>query len=265
MDETIAMAPVVPPAALPERYEMMAELGRGGMGIVYQVRDRETGEVVALKFLKSEIAADAQILERFKNELRLAHKITHRNVARLYEFHRFGDTVYVSMEYVEGESLRALLQRTGKLDYERGLSIARQLIAGLSEAHRQSIVHRDLKPENIMLTPAGELKVMDFGISRSYAAGVTATGAIIGTPAYMAPEQAEGKPTDQRTDIYAAGLMLYEIFTGSAAFSGETPVSVALKQIRERPQPPSKLAPGLPPHVERAILRCLEKDPANRF
>lgn len=265
MAETLAMAPVVPPAALPERYEMLAELGRGGMGIVYQVRDRETGEIVALKFLKSEIAADAQILERFKNELRLAHKITHHNVARLYEFHRSGDTVYVSMEYIEGESLRALLQREGQLDYARGLNIARQLAAGVAEAHRQSIVHRDLKPENIMLTPAGELKVMDFGISRSYAAGVTATGAILGTPAYMAPEQAEGKPTDQHTDIYAMGLILYEMFTGAAAFSGETPVSVALKQVRERPQPPSKLAPGLPKHLEQTILKCLEKDPANRF
>ena len=169
------------------------------------------------------------------------------------------------MEYVEGESLRALLTRSGKVGLEHGLDAARQLTAGLAEAHRQSIVHRDLKPENIMLTPTGELKVMDFGISRSYAAGVTATGAIIGTPAYMAPEQAEGKPTDHRTDIYALGLILYEMFTGSAAFSGETPVSVALKQIRERPQPPSTLAPGLPKHIEKAILKCLEKDPANRF
>jgi len=236
MAETVAMGPIVPPPAFPERYEMLAELGRGGMGIVYQVRDRETGEVIALKVLKSEIASDAQILERFKNELRLAHKITHRNVARLYEFHRFGDTAYVSMEYVEGESLRALLERGGKVEYERALNIARQLVAGLGEAHRQSIVHRDLKPENIMLTAAGDLKVMDFGISRSYAAGVTTTGSIIGTPAYMAPEQAEGKPTDQRTDIYALGLILYEIFTGSAAFSGES--GSQLNAVQNSPSSP---------------------------
>ena len=249
----------------PGRYDLLAELGRGGMGIVYKVRDRETGEVLALKFLKPEIAGESQILERFKSELRLAHKITHRNIARLYEFHRTNDTVFVSMEFVEGESLRTLLNRGGRLGLEQSLGIARQLATGLAEAHRQSIVHRDLKPENIMLAPSGEVKVMDFGISRSYAVGATVTGAIIGTPAYMAPEQAEGKPTDHRTDIYAFGLILYEMFTGSAAFSGETPVSVALKQVRERPVAPSTLAPGLAKHVERAILKCLEKDPANRF
>src|SRR5579872_4494404 len=263
--ETVEMRPVTAPPALPERYELMGELGRGGMGIVYQARDRETNEIIALKFLKSEISRDAQILERFRNEVRLSRKISHRNVARIHELHRSGDSVYVSMEFVEGESLRALLQREGKLTVERGLDIARQLIAGVGEAHKESIVHRDLKPENIMVKPSGELKVMDFGISRSYAAGVTSTGAIIGTPAYMAPEQAEGKLTDQRTDIYAVGLILYEIFTGIAAFSGETPVSVALKQIRERPPVPSKIAPGVPVYVEKAILRCLEKDPAQRF
>src|SRR5215472_4656426 len=153
---------------LPQRYEMLGEVGRGGMGIVYKVRDRETGEVVALKVLKPEIAANPQILERFKNELLLAHKITHRNVARLYEFHRVGESVYVSMEYVEGESLRALLERGGRLEIARGVELARQIAGGLAEAHRQTIVHRDLKPENIMIAPDGSVKIMDFGISRSF-------------------------------------------------------------------------------------------------
>jgi predicted Zn-dependent peptidase len=265
MDETLELNAVPPQTSLPERYEAISELGRGGMGIVYKARDRETGEVLAIKILKPEIASETQVLERFKNELRLAHKITHRNVARLYEFHRAGDTVFVSMEFVEGESLRDMLKRTGKLEPERGIEIARQIIAGIGEAHRQSIVHRDLKPENIMLAASGEVKVMDFGISRSYAAGVTSTGAIIGTPAYMAPEQAEAKPTDQRTDVYSLGLILYEMFTGRTAFSGETPVSVALKQIRERPVAPSIVAPGLPKYIERAIQKCLEKNPADRF
>ena len=263
-DETRFMDPIRA-FPLPARYEVLGELGRGGMGIVYKARDRETGEEVAVKVLKPEIAANTQILERFKNELRLAHKITHRNVARLYEFNRAGDLVYLTMEFVEGESLRGALQREGKLDTARGLEIARQLAAGLAEAHRQSIVHRDLKPENIMIGPGGEVKVMDFGISRSYAEDVTVTGSVVGTPAYMAPEQAEGRPLDQRTDIYAFGLILYEMFTGAPAFQGDTAVTLALKQIRERPTLPSALAPSLPKHIEAAIMKCLEKDPAVRF
>jgi zinc protease len=272
-NETIAMGSGSEPGSgsvpILERYERIAELGRGGMGVVYKVRDCETGEILALKFLKAEIAQDKQILERFKNELRLAHKITHRNVARLYEFHRAGDSAYLSMEFVEGQSLRDILKDAtkdgGKLDHARALEIARQLCAGLAEAHRQSIAHRDLKPENVMLTSSGEVKVMDFGISRSFGADATVTGAIIGTPAYMSPEQCEGKPADHRADIYALGLMLYEMYTGTQAFTGETPVSIAIRQIRERPELPRKLDPGLPKDVEQAILKCLEKNPADRF
>jgi predicted Zn-dependent peptidase/predicted Ser/Thr protein kinase len=258
------MAPVQA-TALPPRYEMLSELGRGGMGIVYKVRDRETGEVVALKILKPEIAGNPQILERFKNELLLAHKITHRRVARLYEFHRAGDAVYLSMEYVEGESLRSLLEREGRLETGRAIEFARQLADGLAEAHRQSIVHRDLKPENIMIAPDGGLKVMDFGISRSFAGEATMTGSVVGTPAYMAPEQAEGKALDHRVDIYAYGLTLYEMFTGEATFHGDTAVELALKQVRERPTNPTKLTPTLPRRVDAAIMKCLEKDPAKRF
>ena len=263
-DETRFMDPLqVSP--LPPRYEILGELGRGGMGIVYKARDRETGEVLAVKILKPEIAANTQVLDRFKNELRLAHKITHRNVARLYEFNRAGGAAYLTMEFVEGESLRAVLEREGKLEIGRGIALARQLAGGLAEAHRQSIVHRDLKPENIMMAPGGELKVMDFGISRSFAEDVTVTGSVVGTPAYMAPEQAEGRALDQRTDVYAFGLILYEIFTGAPAFKGDTAVTVALKQIRERPTLPTTLAPTLPKHIEAAIMKCLEKDPAARF
>jgi predicted Zn-dependent peptidase len=235
------------------------------MGIVYKARDLETGEVLAVKILKSDIAGDTQILDRFKNELRLARQITHRNVARLYEFHRSGDAVHLTMEYVEGESLRSLLSRTGPLPVESALELARQFASGLAEAHRQSIVHRDLKPENVMIGPNDELKIMDFGISRTFAKDVTATGGIVGTPAYMAPEQAEGRPVDHRTDIYAFGLVLYEMFTGAAAFTGDTAVTLALKQIRERPKPPRTVQTSVPKHIEAAILRCLEKDPAARF
>jgi hypothetical protein len=236
------------------------------MGIVYRARDRETGELVALKVLKPEIAADAGIVERFKNELRLARKITHKNVCRIHEFNRAPDgTAYISMEFVEGESLRRVLSRFGNLGVCGGTRIAQQICAGLREAHAQNVVHRDLKPENVMVDREGTVKVMDFGIARSLEAGTTGTTGIMGTPAYMAPEQAEGKAVDPRADIYALGLILYELFTGSTAFKGDTPMAVALKQIHETPPAPREVEPALPAHVEKAILKCLEKNPAKRF
>lgn len=255
-----------PPRALEQRYELLGEAGRGGMGIVYRARDRETGELVALKVLKPEIAADAGIVERFKNELRLARKITHKNVCRIHEFNRAADgTAYISMEFVEGESLRRVLSRFGNLGVRGGTRIAQQICAGLREAHAQGVVHRDLKPENVMVDREGNIKVMDFGIARSLEAGTTGTTGIMGTPAYMAPEQAEGKTVDARADIYALGLILYELFTGSTAFKGDTPVAVALKQIHETPPAPREVEPALPAHVEKTILKCLEKNPAKRF
>src|SRR3989344_348050 len=204
----------------------MGEVSRGGMGIVYKARDRETGELLALKVLKPETAADQAVMERFKNELRLARKITHKNVCRIYDFHRSNGTAYISMEYVEGESLRAVLNRFGGLPLRKALDLARQIAAALRGSH---------------------------------------TGTIVGTPAYMAPEQAEGRRVDARADIYALGLLLYEMLTNHPAFSGDTPVAVALKQIREAPPPPRQLEPAIPVPVEQAILRCLEKDPAQRF
>ena len=251
---------------LDARYELLEEAGRGGMGVVYKARDRETGEIVALKILKREIALDPAAADRFINEVRLSRRITHKNVTRVYEFTRAGATAYLSMEYIEGESLRSIIDRMGAVGLRKGVQIGRQICAALDEAHSQGIVHRDLKPENVMLDKAGNVKVMDFGIARLLDTSVTATASgIIGTPAYMAPEQAEGKAVDARTDIYAVGLILYEIFTGRAAFTGDTPMVVALKQIRETPAAPRSLEPTLPWELEAAILRCLAKDPAQRF
>ena len=250
---------------LATRFEILGELGRGGMGIVLKARDRETGEVVALKALKPEIAADSAVVERFKNELRLARKITHKNVCRTYDLHRFGEVAVIAMEYVEGESLRQGLRRYAPLSVRKGTEFGRQICGALAEAHAQGIVHRDLKPENVMLDESGQIKVMDFGIARSVDVGTTATGSIVGTPAYMAPEQAVGKPVDHRADIYALGLMLYEMFTGALPFGGDSPVAVAFKQVHETPPRPRELEPTLPEHIEQAILKCLEKDPAQRF
>ena len=273
-DETELMTPpssesaasgVDAPAALGVRYDILGELGAGGMGIVYKARDRETREIVAVKVLKPEIMKDPALQERFLNEVRLARKITHKNVCRIYEFNRLGGTACISMEFVEGENLRTVLDRFGGLPLRKGVEFGQQICAGLSEAHSQGVIHRDLKPENIMVDSDGNVKIMDFGIARSQDSDATATGAAIGTPAYMTPEQVEGRPVDPRTDVYALGLILYEIFTGTRAFSGDTPLVIALKQLREAPTPPRQLEKLLPVGMERIILRCLEKDPARRF
>ena len=250
---------------LAARYELLEEAGRGGMGVVHKARDRETGEIVALKILKPEIAADRVAAERFLNEVRLSRRITHKNVCRVYEFTRAGATAYLSMEYVEGESLRAILERMGPVTLRKGTRIARQICAALHEAHSQGIIHRDLKPENVMLDRAGNVKVMDFGIARLLDPSVTSTGGIIGTPAYMAPEQAEGREIDARTDIYATGLILYELFTGRPTFTGDTAITIALKQIRETPAAPRTHDASIPPELDAIVLKCLEKDAANRF
>ena len=252
-------------AALSQRYDVLSEAGHGNMGNVYEARDRETGEIVALKLIKPEIASDQAMTERFKNELLFARRITHKNVCRVYEFNRIGGIAYTSMEFVEGESLRSVLSRFGGLPVRKAVDLAMQICSGLKEAHAQGIVHRDLKPENVMIDTHGNVKIMDFGIARSMEAGTRLTGAMIGTPAYMAPEQVSGKPVDFRTDIYALGLVLYEMFTGSETFRADTAVAIALKQMQEAPAPPHDIDPSIPVYIERAILKCLEKDPAKRF
>ena len=252
-------------AALGVRYEILGEAGHGSMGNVYKARDRETGETVALKLLKPEIASDQAMMDRFKNELLFARKITHKNVCRVYEFNRVGGVAYTSMEFVEGESLRSVLNRFGGLPQRKATDLALQICSGLKEAHAQGIVHRDLKPENVMIDGQGNVKIMDFGIARSMEAGTRLTGSMVGTPAYMAPEQVAGKSVDYRTDIYSLGLMLYEMFTGVPAFSADNSIAVALKQMREDPPPPHEIEPNIPVGAERTILKCLEKDPAKRF
>jgi hypothetical protein len=252
-------------AALGARYEILGVAGHGSMGNVYKARDRETGETVALKLLKPEIASDQAMMDRFKNELLFARKITHKNVCRVYESNRVGGIAYTSMEFVEGESLRSVLNRFGGLPQRKATDLALQICSGLKEAHAQGIVHRDLKPENVMIDGQGNVKIMDFGIARSMEAGTRLTGSMVGTPAYMAPEQVAGKPVDYRTDIYSLGLILYEMFTGVPAFSAENSIAVALKQMHENPPAPHEIEPNVPAATERAILKCLEKEPAKRF
>jgi serine/threonine protein kinase len=252
-------------AAISQRYDILGEAGHGAMGNVYKARDRETGETVALKLLKPEIASDQAMMERFKNELLFARKITHKNVCRMHEFNRVGGVAYTSMEFVEGESLRSVLNRFGGLPQRKAVNLALQICSGLKEAHAQGIVHRDLKPENIMVDANGNVKIMDFGIARSMEALTRMTGSMVGTPQYMAPEQVGGKAVDYRTDIYSLGLILYEMFTGTPAFEADNPVAVALKQMQEEAVPPHEIDPAIPAYIERTILKCLLKNPANRF
>jgi serine/threonine protein kinase len=252
-------------AALGQRYDILGEAGHGSMGNVYKARDRETGETVALKLLKPEIASDQAMMDRFKNELLFTRRITHKNVCRVHDFNRIGSVAYTTMEFVDGESLRSVVNRFGGLPLRKGIQISLQICSGLREAHAQGIVHRDLKPENVMIDVHGNVKIMDFGIARSMEAATRLTGSMVGTPAYMAPEQVAGKAVDYRTDIYSLGLMLYEMFTGVQTFQADAPVAVALKQMRESPRPPHEIDASIPVPLERAILKCLEKDPSRRF
>jgi serine/threonine protein kinase/tetratricopeptide (TPR) repeat protein len=243
------------------RYDIIEELGSGGMGKVYRAFDKKMDEEVALKLIKPEIAADGRVVERFRDEIKIARSITHRNVCRMHDLNQDGQTLYLTMEYVRGEDLKSLIRRTRHLAPDTAVTIGRQITEGLMEAHKRGIVHRDLKPQNIMIDKEGQAKIMDFGIAFSMRArGRTGESGIIGTPHYMSPEQAEGTETDPRSDIYSLGIILYEMVTGRAPFEGPTPSSICLKQRTEAPADPRALNPQVSEELSRLILKCLEKD-----
>src|SRR5262249_54379496 len=247
-------------------------VGKGGMGLVYRARDRQLDEVVALKVVRSEVLKDdPSLLDRFKQEIKLARRITHRNVLRTHDFGEADGVPYISMEYLEGVTLKDLIRSKGALPLGVGLSIAKQMCHGLLAAHQQGVVHRDIKPQNMLIIPeSGELKIMDFGIARisevkGEASGLTSAGTVMGTPDYMPPEQAQGQPADFRSDIYSLGVVLFETFTGRLPFDGDTVMAIVMAHIQKPPPKPRSLKPGLPADLETVILRCLEKEPARRF
>jgi serine/threonine protein kinase/tetratricopeptide (TPR) repeat protein len=255
-------------ATFARRYQVIEELGKGGMGRVYKVFDTEVREKLALKLLKPEIATDAATIERFRNELRLARTVSHRNVCRMHDLGREEGTgtYFITMEYVPGEDLKSLIHSIGALPVGKAVAIARQAAEGLAEAHRLGVVHRDLKPQNIMIDREGGVRIMDFGIARSVGAkGLTGAGVLIGTPEYMSPEQVDGKEADARSDIYALGVVLFEMLTGRLPFEGATPLSVAVKQKSEPAPDPRTLNAQVPDDLAKLVLRCLKKDKGERF
>ncbi len=251
---------------LGRRYRLLSEIGSGAMGVVYRAEDRDLDEVVAIKMLKSGSVTDER-LEQLKGELKLARRITHPNVLRTYDFGMAEDAPFISMEYVDGLTLRELLSRRGRLPYGAALRIARQLCSGLEAVHEVGVLHRDIKPGNIILEPRGNAKLMDFGIAQQSRAVIDPQDydLVTGTPEYLSPEQLMGKPPSVRSDIYALGVVFEELFTGGMPFKGTNSMQAAAARLEQEPIPPSHHWPSIPPELDAIILRCLARDPDERY
>jgi serine/threonine-protein kinase len=249
------------------RYEIQSVLGMGGMGVVYKAHDRDLDDVVAIKTLKSDaLSADPTLLDRFKQEIRLARRITHPNILRTHDLGEANGLRYLSMEFVKGITLKGMVDQDQLIPTPVALRIAKQICAGLAAAHEVGVIHRDIKPQNIIIETTGGLKVMDFGIARlTQERSMTATGTVVGTPDYMSPEQARGGDLDFRSDIYSTGVVLYELFTGMLPFEGDTPLAVVLKHVEEKPPSPQAKNPRIDPKIAAIILKCMQKDPSDRF
>jgi HAMP domain-containing protein len=276
---TASMIPIGGPmpesgAVVNGRYEILESVGKGGMGVVFRAQDRELDEVVALKVLRQEaLEEDSSLVGRFKQEIKLARRITHRNVLRTHDLGEWNGTPYISMEYLEGVTLKDLVRSKGALPLGVGLRIAKQACHGLEAAHVQGVVHRDIKPQNMLILPeSGDLKIMDFGIARVSEVqradsdpSLTMAGTVMGTPDYMSPEQASGTPADFRSDIYSLGVVFFEMFTSQLPFTGEKVMTVILGHIQKAPPHPRRLNPRIPMDLEAIILRCMEKSPKKRY
>ena len=243
------------------RYQILGLLGRGGMGEVYRAEDLSLGQSVALKFLPDSVAVDAERLARFRTEVSVARQVSHPNVCRVYDIGEADGHVFLSMEYVDGEDLASLLRRIGRLSPDKAAEMARQLCAGLAAAHDKGVLHRDLKPANVMIDGRGRVRLADFGLAGG---AEVETPGLAGTPAYMAPEQFAGQAASVKSDIYALGLVLYEMFTGKAAFSGATVNDLARQHREATPTSLTQVVAEIDPVVDRVIQRCLAKDPADR-
>ncbi len=248
------------------RYQIIEEIGQGGMGKVFKAKDLELNEIVALKTIKPELGSSPDIIARFKRELRLAREINHDNIIRIHDLGEIEGIKFISMKYIHGQTLKEIIQTTGKLTIDKAIDVTRQICSALEAAHSKGIIHRDLKPQNIMLDKSGKVYVLDFGIARSVSGtSLTESGAILGTPDFMSPEQFLGHPIDQRSDIWSLGIMMYEMVTGSQPFKEEYREAIAYSILNLKPVLPSLLNPQVPKEVEKIIMKCLEKKPENRF
>jgi eukaryotic-like serine/threonine-protein kinase len=248
------------------RFEILAPLGQGGMGVVYKARDRSLDEAVAIKVLRPDFARDPLMAQRFKSEIRLARRVRHRNVCGIHDFGETEGLLYISMEFVEGVDLKRVVREQGALPLDRACDVILQVAAGLQAVHDAGIIHRDLKTPNIMLEPNGVARLMDFGIAKreDSEGGMTVTGQVVGTPEYMSPEQAQGQRIDARTDVYSLGIVAYEVLTGRVPFRGDTPISTILKHIHDPPPLDGPPADRLPASLRNVLRRALAKSPQER-
>ncbi len=247
------------------RYEVLSRIGTGGMADVYLARDQLLGRQVAVKLLHHRFAEDQEFVERFRREASSAAGLSHPNVVAIFDRGEWDGTYYIAMEYLPGRSLKTVVREQGPLDPLSAIDIVAQILHAARFAHGRGVIHRDLKPHNVILDEEGRAKVTDFGIARAGASDMTLTGSIMGTAQYLSPEQAQGQAVSAASDLYAVGIVLYELLTGAVPFDGETAVTIALKQVSATPPPPSALNPAVVPELDAVVLRALAKDPAERF
>ncbi len=253
-------------SALENRYQILQEVGRGGMGIVFQAYDKQLRENVAIKVLSPFLSNDPESLERLRREVTSARKITHPNVIKIFDIAETGGLHYITMEYFPGQNLRQHISRKGGMSLEEGLQIIFQICDGLEAAHANGIIHRDLKSQNVIINGSGQVKIIDLGLARaSHMEGMTATGLILGTPEYMSPEQVMGKRVDERSDLYSLGIILFEVFTGKVPFTGESAIAVGFKHLKEISPALNSVQKNLPEKLSAIVDRLLQKDPAHRY
>jgi serine/threonine protein kinase len=249
-----------------DRYEVIEKIGAGGMAIVYKAKDLLLNRVVTIKVLRDQFVTDDDFIRRFRREAQSAASLSHPNIVSIYDVGKDGDLEYIVMEYIEGRNLKEIIREYAPLNTEQTLHLARQLGEALSHAHEHSIIHRDIKPQNILITEDGRAKVTDFGIARAVSsATVTHTGDIVGSVHYLSPEQAKGVLSNEQSDIYSLGIIIYELLTGKVPYDGETPIAIALKHLQEQPIPPCKLNPRIEPELEAVVMKAISKSPDTRY